>query len=45
MNEESEWDQTVESDVEKGPVEKVARNEIVQAMQKIKSGKATEHLK
>ena len=45
MNEESEWDQAVETDVEDGPVEKVARNEIVEAMQKIKSGKATEHLK
>ena len=31
----------VETDVVKGPVEKVARNEIVEAMQKMKSGKAT----
>ena len=31
----------METDVVEGPVEKVARNEIVEAMQKIKSGKAT----
>ena len=31
----------VETDVVEGPVEKVARNETVEAMQKMKSGKAT----
>ena len=41
MNEENEWDQMVETDVVEGSVEKVARNEIVEAMQMIKSGKAT----
>ena len=41
MNEHSKWDHMVETDVVKGPVEKVARNEIVEAMQKMKSGKAT----
>ena len=41
MNEENEWDHMVEIDVIKGPVEKVARNEIVEAMQRMESGKAT----
>ena len=41
MNEENEWDRIVDTDVVEGPVEKVARNKIVQAMQKMKSGKAT----
>ena len=31
----------VETDVVEGPVEKVARNKIVEAMQNMKSGKAT----
>ena len=31
----------MKTDIVEGPVEKVARNEIVEAMQKIKSGKAT----
>ena len=31
----------METDVVRGPVEKVARNKIVEAMQKMKSGKAT----
>ena len=31
----------METDVLEGPVEKVARNEIVEAMQSMKSGKAT----
>ena len=34
MNEENKWDHMVETGVVEGPVEKVARNEIVQAMQK-----------
>ena len=33
MNEQNEWDHMVETDVVKGPVEKVTRNEIVKAMQ------------
>ena len=41
MNEENEWYQMVETDVVEGPMEKVARNKIVKAMQKIKSGKET----
>ena len=41
INEENEWDNIVETDVVEGLVEKVARNEIVEAMQKMKSGKAT----
>ena len=41
MNGENKWDHIVETDVVEGPVEKVARNEIVDAMQKMKSGKAT----
>ena len=41
MNEENEWDRMVETDVVEGPVEKVARNEIVETIQSIKSGKAT----
>ena len=36
MNEENEWDYMVETDVVKGPVEKVVRNEIVEAMQRMK---------
>ena len=41
MNEENGWDHVVETDVLEGPVEKVAHNEIVEAMLKMKSGKAT----
>ena len=41
MNEENEWDQMLETDVVEGPVEKVAHSEIVEAMQKMKSGKTT----
>ena len=41
MNEENEWDHMVQTDSVEGPVEKVARNEIVEAMQRMKSGKAT----
>ena len=40
-NSENERDHLVETDVVEGPVEKVARNEIVETMQKMKSGKAT----
>ena len=41
MSEKNEWDPLVETDLVEGPVEKVARNETVEAMQKMKSGKAT----
>ena len=41
MNEENKWDHMVETDVVERPGEKVARNEIVEAMQKMKLGKAT----
>ena len=41
MNEENEWDHTVENGVVEGPVKNVARNEIVEVMQKVKSGKTT----
>ena len=40
MNEENEWDRMVETDLVE-PVEKVVRDEIVKAMQSMKSGKAT----
>ena len=41
MNEENEWDRMVETDLVEGPVEKVARDEIVEAIQSMKSRKAT----
>ena len=41
INEENEWNHMVETDVVEGPVEKVACNEIVEAMQRMKSEKAT----
>ena len=41
MNEENEWDHMVETDLEEGPVEKVARNKIVEAVQSMKSRKAS----
>ena len=41
INEENEWDRMVETDLVEGPVEKVVRNEIVEAIQSMKSGKAT----
>ena len=40
MDEENKWDHMVETDVV-GPVEKVNRHEIVEAIQNMKSGKAT----
>ena len=40
MNEENEWDRMVETDVAE-PVDKVSRNEIVEATQRKESGKAT----
>ena len=41
MNEKNEWDRMVETDLVEGPVEKVVRDEIVEAIQSMKSGKAT----
>ena len=41
MNEENESDRMLETDVVEEPVEKVPCNEIVEAMQKMKPGKAT----
>ena len=41
MNEENEWDRVVETDLVEGPVEKVVHDEIVEAMQSMKSRKAT----
>ena len=41
MNEENEWNHMVETDVVEGPVEKVVRKEIVEAIQSMKSRKAT----
>ena len=41
INEENEWDRMVETDVVEGPVKKVASNEIVEAIQSMKSGKAS----
>ena len=41
MTEKNKWDHMVETDVVEGLVGKVTRNEIVEAMQKMKSGKAT----
>ena len=44
MNKENEWDRLVETDLVEGPVEKVACNpcnKIVEAIQSMKSGKAT----
>ena len=41
MNEENEWNRMVETDAVEGPVEKVACNEIVEAMQMMKLGKTT----
>ena len=41
VNEENKGKQMMETDLIERPVEKVAGNEIVQAMQKMKSGKAT----
>ena len=41
MNKENKWDRIVETDLVEGPVEKMACNEIVEAIQSMKSGKAT----
>ena len=41
VNEENEWDRIVETDLVEESGEKVTRNEIVDAMQKMKSEKAT----
>ena len=41
MNEKNKWNSMEKTDVVEGPLEKVARNEIVKAMQRMKSGNAT----
>ena len=41
MNKDNQSHQMVETEVEEGSVEKVSHNEIVEAMQKMKPGKAT----
>ena len=41
MTEENEWGGMVETDLIEGPVKKAACNEIVEAIQSVKSGKAT----
>ena len=41
MNKENKWVYMVETDVVEGPVEKVASKEIVEIVQRMKSGKAT----
>ena len=41
MNEENKWNHMMETDVVEGSVEKVGHNKVVEAMQKMKSGKAT----
>ena len=40
MNQKNKWDHMVETDLVEGSVEKVARNEIVEAIQRMKTGKA-----
>jgi len=40
MNEENEWDCMVEADVVEGPVEQVTRKQVVEAIKKMKRGKA-----
>ena len=45
MNDENEWDQIMKADVVQGPFERVTREEIVEAMQKMKSHKKLKHWK
>ena len=40
MNKENEWDQNVQADLVEGPVERVSREEVVEALGKMKAGKA-----
>ena len=40
MNVENQWDQKVETDMVEGPVEGVTDKEVVEAMNKMKLGKA-----
>ena len=40
MNEENDWDHNVEGDAEEGPVVSVSREEVLQALIEIKTGKA-----
>ena len=43
MNMEIEWDQMVEADMVEGPVEGVTDEEVIEAMNKMKLGKAVGH--
>ena len=40
MNEENDWDHNVEGDAVEGPVGCVSREEVLQALNEIKTGKA-----
>ena len=40
MNEENDWDRNVEIDAVEGPVVCVSREEVLQALNKMKTGKA-----
>ena len=40
MNEENDWDQRTEAEMVEGPVERVSRDEVVEAIRKMKVGKA-----
>ena len=40
MNVENEWNQMAKADMVEGPVEEVAYNEVMEAMNKMKLGKA-----
>ena len=41
MNEENEWDQIADADAVEGPIERVMREEIMEAFKYLKIGKAT----
>ena len=41
MNEENDWDRNVEGDVVEGPVVCVSREEVLQALIEMKTGKAS----
>ena len=42
MNEENNWDHNVEGDALRGPVVCVSREEVLQALSEMKTGKASE---
>ena len=41
MNEENDWDRNVEGDAEEGPAVCIIREEVLQALSKMSTGKAT----